>query len=194
MEPSPPGDTIRDIMEERGITRFKLGKMLAISDQNVLDLLDGKFPIDNDMACRLSEVLGSTPDFWENREKQYRDALSDYPQKPDEKKPQREYIITEDQMKRQTAWDITLPEMRKIHDEIRSRLHTSASHAPPEHNELAERECAINNCLRKDWMARHDAAIIAAAIEEDRRKRLTGTRRLRRRKPCKRRSRHDRRS
>ena len=35
--------------------------------------------------------------------------------------PQQEYIITEDQMKRQRAWDLTLSDMREIHDEIRSR-------------------------------------------------------------------------
>jgi hypothetical protein len=39
-------------------------------------------------------------------------------------------------------------------------------HIPaPEHNELSERECAINNCLRKDWMQRHDAAIVAQERE-----------------------------
>jgi hypothetical protein len=36
----------------------------------------------------------------------------------------------------------------------------------PEHNELAERECAINNCMRKDWLQRHDAAIATKAVEE----------------------------
>ncbi|MFA6364226.1 transcriptional regulator [Methanoregula sp.] len=76
--PSPPGDTIRDIMEEQGISRFKLARMLEISDSHVLALFEGRFLIDNDMACRLSEKLGSTPDFWEKREKQYRDNLKEY--------------------------------------------------------------------------------------------------------------------
>ena len=74
-KPSPPGDTIRNIMEERRLTRFALSHKLRITDDNMLNLLDGKFPIDNDMACRLSEVLGSTPEFWENREKNYREEL-----------------------------------------------------------------------------------------------------------------------
>jgi hypothetical protein len=34
---------------------------------------------------------------------------------------------------------------------------------PTEHNELAEGECAINNCMRKDWLQRHDAAIARTA-------------------------------
>lgn len=74
-QPSPPGDTIKDIMEERGISRFKLGKLLDISDDAVLKLLSGDFLIDNDMAYRLSGTLGSTPGFWENRERQYRERL-----------------------------------------------------------------------------------------------------------------------
>lgn len=75
MTASPPGDTIKDIMDEQGISRFKLGRMLKLSDKKVMDLLEGKFLLDNNMACRLSEALGSTTQFWENREKQYRDNL-----------------------------------------------------------------------------------------------------------------------
>ena len=74
-KPSPPGDTISDIMEERGISRFKLGCLLKLREQSVSDLLSGNCPIDNDMAFRLSEVLGSTPDFWDNREQIYRREL-----------------------------------------------------------------------------------------------------------------------
>lgn len=74
-KPSPPGDTIFDIMEERGISRMKLGYILGLREKSISDLLDGGFLIDNDMACKLSEVLGSSPDFWENRERNYRREL-----------------------------------------------------------------------------------------------------------------------
>ena len=76
-EPSPPGDTIIDIMEERCISRFKLGKLLDIREHQVSNLLSGVYLIDNDMAWRLSVALGSTPDFWEERERQYRLLLRD---------------------------------------------------------------------------------------------------------------------
>jgi plasmid maintenance system antidote protein VapI len=72
LHPSPPGDTIKDIMEERGISRFKLGKLLDIKESSVLKLLDGDFLIDSDMAFRLADTLGSTPKFWEERERLYR--------------------------------------------------------------------------------------------------------------------------
>ena len=76
-QPSPPGDTIKDIMEERGISCFKLGKLLDIREKQVSKLLSGVYLIDNDMAYRLSDVLGSTPEFWENRERQYRERIQE---------------------------------------------------------------------------------------------------------------------
>lgn len=77
LPPSPPGHTIGDIMEERGITRRSLCRKLDISGIALTNLLEGEYQIDNDMACKLSEHLGSTPEFWENREKQYRDTIGD---------------------------------------------------------------------------------------------------------------------
>jgi plasmid maintenance system antidote protein VapI len=74
-QPSPPGDTIKDIMEEMDISRFKLGKLLGIGDEQVSKLLSGIYLIDGDMAYRLSVALGSTQDFWEERERQYRIKL-----------------------------------------------------------------------------------------------------------------------
>jgi plasmid maintenance system antidote protein VapI len=75
-KPSPPGDTIRDICQERGISRSKLGKMLRLSNNSILQLLDGSLNIDNDLAYCLSKVLGSSSTFWINREKQYREAIA----------------------------------------------------------------------------------------------------------------------
>ena len=73
--PSPPGDTIRDIMEDRVITRFELACALDITSNNVLNLINGTLRITPELAQKLSEALGSTKEFWENREKQYREAL-----------------------------------------------------------------------------------------------------------------------
>lgn len=74
---SPPGDTIRDIMSERVITRRKLGCMLNLSESCIIGLLDGSLEIDNDLATRLSKKLGSSVTFWETREKEYREAIKD---------------------------------------------------------------------------------------------------------------------
>ena len=78
--PSSPGDTIRDILEEKGISKDRLAYMLNASKHQIEMLLDGRYDIDNDMASRLADKLGSTVAFWENREKQYREALVNNPQ------------------------------------------------------------------------------------------------------------------
>jgi len=82
---SSPGDTIRDIMAEKGISRFKLGRMLKVSEKSVLGLMFGSFPIDNDMANKLSESLGSSVEFWEERERIYREQLRQSQQHPNGK-------------------------------------------------------------------------------------------------------------
>lgn len=64
-----------------------------------------------------------------------------------------------------------------IGDEIPSWCPLSKGISSPDHdaaliapeaprNELAERECAINNCMRKDWLERHDAALITQEREK----------------------------
>jgi plasmid maintenance system antidote protein VapI len=86
---SPPGDTIRDIMDECGISRRKLACMLDESERNVIALINGDFYIDNDMATRLSEKLGSSVAFWENRERQYREALSEWERDRPKQEPEK---------------------------------------------------------------------------------------------------------
>jgi len=73
-------------------------------------------------------------------------------------KQQPEYIITDDVIHRiifrlqNEGWK---PDEAWLNQTLRSLPHTPA----PEHNKLEERECAINNCMRKDWLERHDAFI-----------------------------------
>ncbi len=72
---SPPGDTILDLLEERGWTQLDLATRTGISKKHVNDLVNGRATISADAADRLSRVLGSTIDFWLVRDAQYRAAL-----------------------------------------------------------------------------------------------------------------------
>ena len=69
---SPPGDTIADLLEERGWSQAELSRHLGWTPRQVSQLLKGKAPVTEDVAQRLSEVLGSTVGFWLTREAQYR--------------------------------------------------------------------------------------------------------------------------
>lgn len=73
---SPPGDTIADILEERCWTVADLASKLNCSEAYVNCLIRGDTPIFRDLATKLSEVLGSSVEFWLNREANYRNSLN----------------------------------------------------------------------------------------------------------------------
>jgi addiction module HigA family antidote len=73
--PSPPGDTIQDLMDEWGYTNEELARRLGYPTDHLVHLLNGRVPLTDDMAEALSRVLGSSKEFWLNRELIYRKAM-----------------------------------------------------------------------------------------------------------------------
>ncbi len=69
---SPPGDTIKDFLEENNMTEVDLSIKLGYVLSDVKSLLNGELHIDKDMAYRLGNVIGPNKDFWERRESFYR--------------------------------------------------------------------------------------------------------------------------
>jgi addiction module HigA family antidote len=72
---SKPGDTIVDCLKEREMSLTEFAKQMSISIVYIGRLIDGSTPINPDIAERLSKVLGSTSEFWIEREKQYRQQV-----------------------------------------------------------------------------------------------------------------------
>jgi len=72
---SPPGDTIADVLEERGWTQAELARRLGYTEKHVSQLINGKAAITEDTASRLERVLGSTAGFWLRKEATYRERL-----------------------------------------------------------------------------------------------------------------------
>jgi plasmid maintenance system antidote protein VapI len=68
---SPPGDTIKDLMEEQCITLEQLanGIGLSVSDTNLL--IEGLFPVTKDIAKALEKELGPSEKFWLRRQYQF---------------------------------------------------------------------------------------------------------------------------
>jgi HTH-type transcriptional regulator / antitoxin HigA len=73
---SPPGDTIVDLMEERDWSQAELSQRLGFSTKHLNQLIKGKVSLSNEAALRLERVLGSTANFWLNREAKYREHLA----------------------------------------------------------------------------------------------------------------------
>lgn len=72
---SPPGETIEDLLEENGWTQSEFAQRMGFTPKHVNDLIKGRSTISAEAAARLARVLGSTPQFWLNRDAQYRVAL-----------------------------------------------------------------------------------------------------------------------
>ena len=73
---SPPGDTILDLLEERGWTQQQLADRLGYSLKHVNQLIKAKVPLTENAAMRLQNVLGASVGFWLTREAQFRERVA----------------------------------------------------------------------------------------------------------------------
>lgn len=72
---SSPGETIWDLMDERGWTVEKLATKLSLITLDAHKLLKGKYKITNTLADKLGEVFGTDANFWLNRYKNYEEYI-----------------------------------------------------------------------------------------------------------------------
>ena len=69
---SPPGDTIREILESIDLSIAGFADGIGCTEARARELIMGSASIDEKLAPRLSETLGGSERFWLNRERQYR--------------------------------------------------------------------------------------------------------------------------
>ena len=72
---TPPGATVLDLLEERGLPVSELAEATQKDVQSTSRLLFGVEPLTADWAERLSRVLGASSTFWLQREAYYRADL-----------------------------------------------------------------------------------------------------------------------
>jgi len=73
---SAPGETIADCIEHVGMSRLELGEQLGLCSMKVKQLFEGELAITPALAEKLEQVVGSTAQFWLNREANYRVSLA----------------------------------------------------------------------------------------------------------------------
>ncbi len=72
----PPGETLLEVLEERGLTQADLARRAGLSLKHVNLMTQGKVPISTEVALRLERVTGVAAGVWINLENQYREALA----------------------------------------------------------------------------------------------------------------------
>ena len=72
----PPGVTIKEQLDDRGITQKEFAIRMGISEKHTSKLINGDVQLTIDMAMRLESVLGIPTQFWCNLESIYREKLA----------------------------------------------------------------------------------------------------------------------
>lgn len=72
---SPPGDTLLELLEERGMSQAELAERTGRPKKTINGIIKGKVEITPETALQFERVLGTPASFWNNREKTYREWL-----------------------------------------------------------------------------------------------------------------------
>jgi HTH-type transcriptional regulator/antitoxin HigA len=83
---SAPGETIKDILEEKNWSVEKFAGKIGLTTQEAHKLLKGKMQIEDKLADKLGEVFGTDKEFWLKRDSNY---ISDLTRRKNEKDGQK---------------------------------------------------------------------------------------------------------
>ncbi len=73
---SPPGATLLDALDERGMTQADLAERTGRPKKTINEIIKGKAAITSETALQFEHVLGMPASFWNTRESIYRDYLA----------------------------------------------------------------------------------------------------------------------
>lgn len=75
-EVSAPGETLREVLSERGMSQAELSARMGRPKKTISEIINGKAGITPDTALQLELVLGVPASFWNAREAHYREYLA----------------------------------------------------------------------------------------------------------------------
>lgn len=73
---SPPGETLEEALEEKGMTQAELAERIGQPISIIKEIIAGKAEITPEIALQLEQVLLISSSFWNNRERRYREFLA----------------------------------------------------------------------------------------------------------------------
>ena len=66
-----PGEHLAEMLEELGITQYRLAKAIGVPQIRINEIVRRRRGITADSALRIGHALSMTPDFWLNLQRMY---------------------------------------------------------------------------------------------------------------------------
>ena len=73
---TPPGATIREQLESRGMRQNEFAKRMSMTEKHISRLINGEVHLTPDVALRLEMVLGIPAEVWNNLESKYQEKAA----------------------------------------------------------------------------------------------------------------------
>ena len=70
-EPTHPGELIRDELQSIGMTQSKLAERIGVSPSLLNEVINGKRPVNTELALLLEASIGVPADLWLNLQAEY---------------------------------------------------------------------------------------------------------------------------
>ena len=70
-EPIHPGEHLSEIMNELGITQYRLAKAIGVPPVRINDIVHCRRSITADTALRIGQALAMSAEFWMNLQRMY---------------------------------------------------------------------------------------------------------------------------
>ena len=64
LPPVHPGELLREIIEDRGITQTELARAIGVSSMRISHIARETRPVTADIALRFGRAFGQSPEFW----------------------------------------------------------------------------------------------------------------------------------
>jgi len=69
--PVHPGAYLKELLEELGLSQYRLAHEIGVTAMRVSHLIHGKRPMTAELALRLGRYFGQDPRYWLNLQSQY---------------------------------------------------------------------------------------------------------------------------
>lgn len=71
MAPIHPGVHLGEMLDELGITQYRLARTIGVSPRRINEIVHGRRTVTADTALRIGKALGMTPEYWLNLQRMY---------------------------------------------------------------------------------------------------------------------------